>query len=333
MSRYFCTKVSGVLNGKMTIPDLVQPIIGMPSIRCIVKSYLQWLQDSDYSTKCSLCDNELADGDVVRLLCYDVFHWECLDAYARNFPSNTAPAGYTCPTCNVSIFPSPNMISPVAETLRKYLATVNWARAGLGLSLIEEPKKDIPAYTQSTLPAATQSFDSIPATSPTAIAVVSPQQAAPAPVSRGSYGQTTRPQPRQPAALGVGSTGTSAVESVGPHTRSDKQFASGGGAEHRVYDTRKEEMIVDIVQDHDKDKYKRRSALHWFARWFKSRTSSRKPVDSNAQIKRIAVLLLICLLAFFTFVIIMTSVGRASANSDPLLDPMNNPNIRIGRRI
>nr|XP_054757961.1 zinc finger protein-like 1 homolog [Lytechinus pictus] len=141
---------------------------------------------------------------------------------------------------------------------------------------------------------------------------ISPQQAAPAPVSRGSYGQTTRPQPRQPAALGVGSTGTAAVESVGPHTRSDKQFAIGGGAEHRVYDTRKEEMIVDIVQDHDKDKYKRRSALHWFARWFKSRTSSRKPVDSNAQIKRIAVLLLICLLAFFTFVIIMTSVGRAS---------------------
>lgn len=66
----------------------------------------------------------------------DVFHWECVDAYARNFPPNTAPAGYTCPSCNTSIFPSSNMISPVAETLRKYLASVNWARAGLGLSLV-----------------------------------------------------------------------------------------------------------------------------------------------------------------------------------------------------
>lgn len=68
----------------------------------------------------------------------------------------------------------------------------------------------------------------MPATSPTAIAVVSPQQATPTPVTRGSYGQTTRPQPRQPAAIGVGTSGAAAAENVGPHTRSDKQFASGG---------------------------------------------------------------------------------------------------------
>ncbi|XP_071507391.1 zinc finger protein-like 1 homolog [Diadema antillarum] len=299
--------------------------------KCIVKSYLQWLQDSDYSTKCTLCSKDLAEGDVVRLLCYDVFHWECLDAYARKFPPNTAPAGYTCPTCNASIFPSSNMISPVAETLRKYLSKVNWARAGLGLSPIEEPKRDIPAHSSlsSTLINVAESSQ---ASSPTAVAVVSPQQAVPTPVSRGSYGQTTRPQPRQTAALGVGSSGLSG-DNMGTHARTDKQFPSTSGGEHRVYDARKDDLVVDIVQDHDKDKYKRRSAFHWFARWFKSRAGSRKSVESNVQIKRMAILLLIALLAFFTFVIVMTSVGRASANSDPLLDPLNNPNIRIGRRI
>ena len=41
--------------------------------QCIVQSYLQWLQDSDYSPNCSLCSNVLADeayGECVRLTCY-----------------------------------------------------------------------------------------------------------------------------------------------------------------------------------------------------------------------------------------------------------------------
>ncbi|XP_078586129.1 zinc finger protein-like 1 homolog, partial [Branchiostoma floridae x Branchiostoma japonicum] len=112
--------------------------------KCIVQSYLQWLQDSDYNPQCSLCGGALADGDVVRLICYDVFHWSCLNnvfhwsclnSYAQKLPANTAPAGYTCPKCNSGIFPPPNMVSPVADNLRSWLSQVNWARAGLGLPL------------------------------------------------------------------------------------------------------------------------------------------------------------------------------------------------------
>ena len=44
----------------------------------------------------------------------DVFHWVCLDRYARNLPGETAPAGYTCPTCQDCIFPPENLVSPVA---------------------------------------------------------------------------------------------------------------------------------------------------------------------------------------------------------------------------
>ncbi|XP_033122140.1 zinc finger protein-like 1 [Anneissia japonica] len=106
--------------------------------RCIVKSYLHWLQDSDYDTNCTLCGQTLASEEVVRLTCHDVFHWSCLDDFAKELPSNTAPAGYTCPVCNECVFPKSNMVSPVIEALKEYLTQADWARAGLGLPAFEE---------------------------------------------------------------------------------------------------------------------------------------------------------------------------------------------------
>uniref|UniRef100_A0ABM5F3C1 Zinc finger protein-like 1 n=1 Tax=Pogona vitticeps TaxID=103695 RepID=A0ABM5F3C1_9SAUR len=57
---------------------------------------------------------------------------------ASQLPKNTAPAGYQCPSCQGPIFPPANLVSPVASVLREKLSTVNWARAGLGLPLIDE---------------------------------------------------------------------------------------------------------------------------------------------------------------------------------------------------
>ncbi len=97
--------------------------------QCIVRSYVSWLQDNDYNPNCSLCQRSLSDTneETIRLICYDVFHWSCLDEYFRSFPLNTAPDGYTCPTCNTCVFPPTNLVSPVADQLRQKLATVNWA--------------------------------------------------------------------------------------------------------------------------------------------------------------------------------------------------------------
>ena len=41
--------------------------------QCVVQSYLQWLQDSDYNPNCSFCDQELQDEPCVRLVCYRKF--------------------------------------------------------------------------------------------------------------------------------------------------------------------------------------------------------------------------------------------------------------------
>ncbi|XP_033927737.1 zinc finger protein-like 1 [Melopsittacus undulatus] len=115
--------------------------------KCIVQSYLQWLQDSDYSPDCALCGTALQGRDTVRLVCYDVFHWSCLSARARALPARTAPAGHLCPTCGGPLIPPPNLEGPLAAALRKRLAAAHWARPGLGLPLIddlEEPPEPDP---------------------------------------------------------------------------------------------------------------------------------------------------------------------------------------------
>ncbi|KAJ4447493.1 hypothetical protein ANN_09500 [Periplaneta americana] len=75
----------------------------------------------------------------------DVYHWACLDQFSRQLPPTTAPAGYTCPSCKVGLFPANNLVSPVADVLREKLAGVNWARAGLGLPLLSEDHEQKPA--------------------------------------------------------------------------------------------------------------------------------------------------------------------------------------------
>lgn len=66
----------------------------------------------------------------------DVFHIKCLDEYCRQYPANTAPAGFVCPTCSSPIFPAANLVSPVADNLRAAISKRAWAREGLGLPLL-----------------------------------------------------------------------------------------------------------------------------------------------------------------------------------------------------
>ncbi|XP_055351084.1 zinc finger protein-like 1 [Paramacrobiotus metropolitanus] len=105
--------------------------------KCVIKSYLNWLEDSGYDATCPFCHRALGDSECARLTCYHLFHWSCLNRYASQLPANTAPAGYKCYTCSQCIFPKGNLASPVADALRQQLETVNWGRAGLGLPLLD----------------------------------------------------------------------------------------------------------------------------------------------------------------------------------------------------
>ncbi|XP_064600288.1 zinc finger protein-like 1 [Liolophura sinensis] len=286
--------------------------------RCIVQSYLQWLQDSDYNPICKLCNKSLSDensGECVRLVCYDVFHWYCLNEYAQKLPPNTAPAGYGCPTCKVGIFPASNLVSPVADTLRQMLSKVNWARTGLGLPLIPEselpPAPTPPSVSPVNADNTSAGGHSLTALSgPTAANYTRPSAQVPP--------YTSTPTTSKPHSVINVDTGTS-VRGFDKVNTYDAR---------KLFDTTKEDEFQSSL-DADDDKYKRRPALHWLSNWFKSREGKRGRKDPNAVMKRFLMVVLIGVIGFVTVILIMSHLGRQATENDPFLDPLANPNIRI----
>ncbi|XP_030689525.1 zinc finger protein-like 1 isoform X2 [Globicephala melas] len=277
--------------------------------KCIVQSYLQWLQDSDYNPNCRLCNIPLASRETTRLVCYDLFHWACLNERAAQLPQNTAPAGYQCPSCSGPIFPPTNLAGPVASALREKLATVNWARAGLGLPLIDEVVSPEPEPLNTSDFSDWSSFD----------ASGSPKQeeTASASAAPAFYSQVPRPpaspsRPEQHMVIHMG----------------NPEPLTHASAPRKVYDTRDDDRAPGLHGDCDDDKYRRRPALGWLAQLLRSRAGSRKRPLTLLQ--RAGLLLLLGLLGFLALLALMSRLGRAAADSDPNLDPLMNPHIRVG---
>ncbi|XP_051901211.1 zinc finger protein-like 1 [Pristis pectinata] len=287
--------------------------------KCIVQSYLQWLQDSDYSPSCRLCNAPLADDDTVRLVCYDLFHWSCLNEMAARLPKNTAPAGYQCPSCSGPVFPPANMVSPVASVLKERLSTVNWARAGLGLPLIEEEE----------LSQEQESLDTTDATDWSSFSVHGVgDHTARSPALPSSSFTSLQEYREDPG----GNTKAERAQDVGPGSEA---ISMSTGTAHvssprKVYDTiaRDTARSTAVQLDFDDDKYRRRPALTWFARWFRNTTASKRRPLSRLQ--RLLAVLVVGVLAFLTLVVVMSRLGRASVENDPNWDLMQNPHIQVG---
>ncbi|KAK5859054.1 hypothetical protein PBY51_003147 [Eleginops maclovinus] len=294
--------------------------------KCIVQSYLQWLQDSDYNPNCTLCSTPLNAQDTVRLVCYDVFHWSCLNNLASRLPLHTAPAGYQCPTCQSPLFPPTNLASPIADVLKEQLSSVNWARAGLGLPLIEEPigvleettAHDVTDYTDWSLDAQEQS-NIYPSNS------YNPSLNPP-PESVSSPAQEEVVVPRK---NGDPNIQEQSVVNFSTATTRDTITLHTASSPRKIYDTRDIGHSSVTQIDFDDDKYRRRPTLSWFAQILKNRTGGKRTSLSWKQ--RVFMLLVVGVLGFFTLIIIMAKLGRASAGSDPNLDPLLNPNIRVGK--
>ena len=90
--------------------------------RCKVQSYRSWLGDVDADPNCPLCHSNLEEGDVVRLVCLDLFHLDCLCRHTREQPVDSVPK---CPLCSCPILPPINNASPIAESLRLYLPVLS----------------------------------------------------------------------------------------------------------------------------------------------------------------------------------------------------------------
>ncbi|XP_068117156.1 zinc finger protein-like 1 [Hyperolius riggenbachi] len=283
--------------------------------KCIVQSYLQWLQDSDYNPNCRLCNTLLSSKETARLVCYDLFHWSCLNDLASQLPPNTAPAGYQCPSCQGPIFPPSNLVSPVASTLRDKLSTVNWARAGLGLPLIEEvqpldevSEQDVTDYRDWSV--INSSSDHMSENAGIA------QQT--------GYLYSSAPTPSADHGLSVGMSKDHSV------TGAESIAMNAASTPRKIYDTRDVAASQDTVIDFDDDKYRRRPTLSWLARILRNRTGSKSKPASTKQ--RFLIVLIIGVLGFLTLILLMSKWGRASAENDPNLDPLLNPHIRVGQK-
>ncbi|XDV19834.1 hypothetical protein PO909_025237 [Leuciscus waleckii] len=278
--------------------------------KCIVQSYLQWLQDSDYNSNCSLCSQPLDSQDTVRLVCYDLFHWSCLNELAARQPLYTAPAGYQCPTCQGPVFPPPNLASPIADMLRELLSSVNWARAGLGLPLQKKERLYCTPSYQSDLSIETDHAPAVDITmsNPT-LTSLPPHQDVEHIHNNGELSV------QKHSVINMSTTSTTDTVTINTAT-----------SPRKVYDTRDSGNSEVMQIDFDDDKYRRRPALSWFAQVLKNRSNPKKKALTLKQ--RIFMLLLVGVIGFFTLIIIMAKLGRASAESDPNLDPMLNPNIR-----
>lgn len=302
---------------------------------CVVQSYLKWLDDSDYNPVCRICDDQLAAGDCIRLVCYDVFHKECLNDWASRMAPNTAPAGYKCPVCSSPVFPAPNLVSPVADRLREMISIYPWAQTGLGLPLIKETQNE-GAYHQDwsvvngSVTSESENQDSV-IVDPSLLASTKPKA------------ETFRPQTQihsQGLSSNTSTVSGSSNSSVRVTSMEDllvtpSQYR-GEGHHNNLSSVRKgsssETRLLfntDGDADDEENKYKRRSAIEWFSRWWRtmSRPSSRHHQRLLGGSRRMVMILV--LLAGATLLVILSYFSHGASDDDPLLDPFNNPNIRI----
>ena len=91
---------------------------------------------------------------------------------------------------------------------------------------------------------------------------------------------------------------------------------------------------IDIGEDTDENKYKRRSALTWFARWWRNFVSPHLRSRRGNKKQQLLMIAFLVVFGLVTLLVIFHYFGRSGGDDDyqgdPMLDPMNNPNIRIG---
>lgn len=309
--------------------------------RCIVQSYVQWLQDSDYNPICLLCKDLLKEQPTIRLACYDVFHWSCLDKYASELPSNTAPAGYCCPKCKAGIFTPDNIVGPVVNVLREKLQTVKWSRVGLGQPMLKMNESfNVMNNKESDKQSNSSKEDEA------GFVIVSEKKE-----KKQREAEMTNLLTENPINSSVSKTESKYTDNV-KKNHSPNKFNEKVDDYNEKLNTLSHNRtqvnenceirrnlessydptlgVVLNINNLDRDtgdyKYQRRPVFEWLNRWLKSRSFSHVRITRQ---KRNLFIVLLIFAGFFTLILIMTRLGEISTDNDPAFDPLNNPNIHV----
>jgi len=184
----------------------------------------------------------------------------------------------------------------VADSLRAVLQDVNWARAGLGLPLLDDSAERKPS--------------SVP---------IGPL---PTPEGEDQAGDPINMAHELIAAKKGGRSGSSSGQWKGDTVVNfDTPTSRRTGVDPGLASS---PLITGGDPDSDINKYKRRAPTDFLFRWLRT---IMKPA---AQRRRGGTLMLVATiaLALMTLVAIFNYLGRGGYD-DPMLDPHNNPNIRI----
>ncbi|KAI2805503.1 Zinc finger protein-like 1 [Blomia tropicalis] len=287
---------------------------------CIVGPYLQWLENSGFESVCSLCKSGLNSFPCIRLCCYHIFHMECLNNYASQLPSNTAPAGYVCPTCTIPIFTSlsGSVKSPVALALEKSLSGIAWAREGIGHGLMGSDSRNTLSNENSLISNNNNLHNGSILLNETKMN------------SGGSNSNFTpkilhnslHNKPNYSTPISVSNV-TSFIS-----TNSDLSFGSTSSMRSKFdNETRRSLLANDILED----KYRTKSPIEFFSRWLRSRSSyvrNKGTISGLSLYKRLIIYGIIAFILLFVLIHFFLKFGRQSADNDPFLDPKYDTNIR-----
>ncbi|CAG7683801.1 unnamed protein product [Allacma fusca] len=287
--------------------------------KCVVDTYRNWITDSVYSSKCVLCEHELAERDTVRLLCFHIVHWDCLDSWARSLPPTTAPAGYTCPVCRkMCLFPALNQISPIADVLREKMGEVNWARAGLGLALLDEEIVPVKKISSNGIPNDSTSR-------PYHLSQDSDQRSD---VSDGSAVYESSKFHRHSNV----ETHSHAQDGQAGYNKLNNSYGNAGHYNANSIPPKNPRKSIRndgsndcelLLVDEDDNKYRRRSPFESLSRWLKNVA----PAGKRRANRRRALYVILSIIVLV--ILLMVLFGRRNDDDDNFI-PQANPNVLIG---
>lgn len=200
------------------------------------------------------------------------------------------------------------------DELRSKLQQANWARAGLGLPLLSEMNP--PSVHPQQFPTHMNASNTL-------------QKASHFGAANGA-GYT--PHSHE---FGANRSGTAT-----PEVALDMDDVAYSGSKEQVtFTSRKKHLgnepdtqpLLSRGNDRDVDseqnKYKRRPAREWLRGIWKAKYGNAPP-DQFTGYKRVLLIAFFSILVLVTVIVVLTRAGL-DAENDPLLDPMNNPNIRV----
>lgn len=239
-------------------------------------------------------------------------------------PANTAPAGYTCPICSKPIF-SINPKSPVGKSLENAIRSFDWAMEGL-----KQNPNESSSISSESMGNGQMIYKSLLDDSTRIDMMTNNEDDLNHPKIFHNSFTTIKP---------IGTNLSVGQYSAPINVNNVKNFISTNGdlcfgsssSMRSKFDNESRRSLLSSVNDIIEDKYRTKSPVEFLSRWLRSRSTymrNHTAMSSLSLYKKFIIFGLISFLFLFIVIHYFIKYGRQSAESDPFLNPENDPNLR-----